>query len=114
MCTLDVVIVVISGLGVNLKINVEPGLVEWFKWFNQYQTPIMTIEELQQFNLPVDISYKPVVSMHRTHHTEEQVTGEYQRGLLVAKTIGNQTGDKGEPAIISNKYTECGRLSDDL
>jgi hypothetical protein len=77
----------ILGMGVDVPINLEPGLIEWPGWFKQY--PFKPVDELRQCNYNVNVDYEPVVPLHKLNISEVRMVDEYTRSLLITESILN-------------------------
>jgi ubiquitin-associated and SH3 domain-containing protein len=75
-----------QGLGINREVNVEPGLFEWLGWYIASVPKFMTLQELHDRSLPVNLAYSPIwpSAKYNVQETTEQF---YERCYQVTKDI---------------------------
>ena len=90
----------ILGMGVDLPINLEPGLVEWPGWFIDY--PFKSAEELQELTYNINSDYQPVVPIANLNYSEERLVDEYPRSVEIVNSIVSSHQHQGSSNVFKN------------
>ena len=81
-------------MGIDVPINLEPGLVEWPGWFIDY--PFKSALELQDLSYNINLDYKPVVPIPKLNYSEERLIDEYPRSKKITNSILEEHKNHGE------------------
>ncbi|KAK2147751.1 hypothetical protein LSH36_537g00000, partial [Paralvinella palmiformis] len=88
---------ILLGMNMNVAINVEPALLEWFKWYHYLHE--LDMEELRRFHLNVNVSYKPFIALDEIDLNEDRLD-EYKRCYELTKWIANRHKQEGGDILI--------------
>ena len=84
---------ILKGLGSNIPIRVEPGLIEWLAWYPNGLPAWMSNEELIKAGFNVDEAYEPIVKAQDLP-ARENAAQYYDRShslmkQIIENTVGN-------------------------
>lgn len=84
---------IISAMGCDIQLNIEPGLFEWMTWYQSPSTPkFMALNELVETGFYVNTDYSPIMTTKQILAGEtETLEDYYKRSHEVTKTILNRT-----------------------
>jgi len=76
----------LTGLGVECEVSLEPGLFEWLGWYLAGVPRFMTPQEFHDAGLPICLTYSPIWPLSR-YNIQETTEQFYDRCYQVTREI---------------------------
>jgi len=92
------IITLLTGLGVEREVSLEPGLFEWLGWYLAGVPKFMTAQEFHDAGLPVCLTYSPVWQFSR-YNIQETTEQFYDRCYQVTRDILKRHESEGTCSV---------------